>query len=49
MSNVKMELEYYLERKATSAEVAEAGDWQQDNPGSSLAEYVEAMIEIGAL
>ncbi len=47
--NTAGELEYYLERKPTSDEVAEAGDWQQNNPGSNLSEWVEAMIEIGAL
>jgi hypothetical protein len=47
--NLAGELEYYLERKPTSQEVQEADEWQQDHPGSSIVEYVEAMIEIGAL
>lgn len=47
--NLAGELEYYLERKPTSQEVRDAEEWQQDHPGSGLAEYVEAMIEIGAL
>lgn len=47
--NLAAELEYYLDRKPTAAEITEAMEWVQDHPGSSLAEYVEAMIEIGAL
>ncbi len=43
------DLEYTLDRKPTAAEIEEAEEWQQDHPGSSLAEYVETMIEIGAL
>lgn len=41
-------LTYYLGRKPTKAEVAEAEEWQEDHPESDLAEYVEAMMEIGA-
>ena len=47
--NIALDLEYYLNRKPTSAEIAEAVEWQQDHPGSNLSEYVDAMIEIGAL
>jgi len=47
--NLAAELTYYLDRKPTFAEIAEAEEWQQDHPGTNLAEYVEAMIEIGAL
>jgi hypothetical protein len=47
--NLAADLEYYLDRKPTFAEIAEAEEWQQDHPGSALSEYVEAMIEIGAL
>ena len=43
------DLEYYLDRRPTNAEVAEAEEWQQDHPGESVAGYVDAMIEIGAL
>lgn len=43
------DLEYYLERKPTADEIAEAEAWQQDHPGVGLAEYVDAMREIGAL
>jgi hypothetical protein len=43
------DLAYYLDRKPTADEVQEADDWKQDNPGVNLAEYVDAMIEIGAL
>lgn len=42
-------LAYYLGRKVSDAEVAEAEEWQEDHPESDLAEYVEAMIGIGAL
>lgn len=49
MGNVRNDLEYYLEREPTNDEVSEAGDWMQENPGINLAEYVDAMIEIGAL
>lgn len=47
--NLEGDLEYYLDRKPTHEEIEEAEEWQQDHPGSGLAEYVEAMIEIGAL
>lgn len=47
--NIKGDLEYYLERKPTGPEIEEAEDWQTDNPGANLSEYVAAMIEIGAL
>jgi hypothetical protein len=43
------DLTYYLDRKPTSDEVAEAEEWQQDHPGVNLSEWVDAMIEIGAL
>jgi hypothetical protein len=43
------DLEYYLDRKPTSDEIAEAEEWQQDHPGIGLNEWVDAMIEIGAL
>lgn len=43
------ELEYYIERKPTNDEIAEADDWLRENPGGDLSEYVAAMIEIGAL
>jgi hypothetical protein len=42
-------LTYYLGRKPSDDEVAEAEEWQEDHPESDLAEFVEAMIEIGAL
>ena len=47
--NIALDLEYYMDRKPTNEEISEAEEWQQDHPGSSLAEYVEAMREIGAL
>jgi len=47
--NLAGDLEYYLDRKPTAAEIEEAEEWQQDHPGSSLAEYVDAMKQIGAL
>lgn len=43
------DLEYYLGFKPSAELVAEADDWQQDNPGVGLSEWVEAMIEIGAI
>jgi hypothetical protein len=43
------DLEYYLDRKPTAEEVIEADEWQQDNPGSSLSEWVDAMRDIGAI
>lgn len=49
MSNIANDLEYYLERKPTDDEIAEAEEWQQNHPGVGLAEWVDAMIEIGAL
>jgi len=42
-------LAYYLGRKVSDDEVAEAEAWQEDHSESDLAEYVESMIEIGAL
>lgn len=47
--NTAADLEYYLGRKPSTEEIEDAEDWQQDHPGVGLAEYVEAMIEIGAL
>jgi len=49
MSNTAQDLEYYLSRKPTSEEIAGADEWQQNNPGVGLSEWVDAMIEIGAL
>lgn len=47
--NIAGDLEYYIDRKPTADEVTEASDWMQENPGSNLSEWVDAMIEIGAL
>ena len=49
MSDLASSLEYYLERKPTRQEIVDAEEWEQDHPDSDLAEYVEAMIQIGAL
>lgn len=49
MSTTAQDLEYYLDRKPTSDEIQEADGWLQDNPGSNLSEWVDAMLEIGAL
>ena len=49
MSDIRGELEYYLERTPTGDEIADAEEWQMDHPGTNLSEYVSAMIEIGAL
>ena len=46
---MKERMEYYFGRKVTDAEVEEAEEWQEDHPGSDLAEYVDAMKQIGAL
>lgn len=46
---IAADLEYYLGRKPTSEEAADAGDWMLDHPGVNLSEYVDAMLEIGAL
>lgn len=43
------DLTYYLGYEPDGDDVAEAEEWQQDHPGASLSEYVDAMIEIGAL
>lgn len=43
------DLEYYLGYAPDSDLIAEADEWQERNPGSSLAEWVDAMAEIGAL
>lgn len=43
------DLEYYLGYRPDSDLIAEADEWQQDHPGTGLNEWVEAMIEIGAL
>lgn len=45
----KADLEYYIGRKVTNQEYEEAMEWQDDHPGSDLAEYVDAMKQIGAL
>lgn len=43
------ELVYYLGYTPDHVAVLDAVEWQDENPHSSLAEYVEAMKEIGAL
>lgn len=43
------DLEYYLGRKPSSDEIAEADEWLEFNAGADLSEYVSAMREIGAL
>lgn len=43
------DLTYYLGYEPDGDIVAEAEDWQQENPGANLSEWVSAMIEIGAL
>lgn len=49
MSNIANDLEYYLGYKPAGDLIVEAEEWQQDHPGASLAEWVDAMREIGAL
>lgn len=43
------DLEYYLGYKPNNDLIVEAEEWQQDHPGVGLNEWVDAMIEIGAL
>lgn len=43
------DLEYYLGYKPDSDLIVEADEWQTQNPGSSLSEWIDAMTEIGAL
>ena len=45
----KHDLEYYVGREVTNQEYEEAMEWQDDHPGSNVAEYVEAMKAIGEL
>jgi len=47
--NIAGDLEYYLGRKPSADEVAEAEEWAEDHPGVGLNEWVEAMREIGAI
>ena len=47
--DIAKDLEYYLDRKPTNEEISEAEEWQTYNPGANLSEWVDAMIEIGAL
>jgi hypothetical protein len=48
MSTAK-DLEYYIDRKPTASEIAEADEWLTYNAGADLSEYVDAMRDIGAL
>lgn len=43
------DLRYYLNRAPSHDEIAEADEWQLNNPGVGLSEWVDAMIAIGAL
>lgn len=47
--NIVDDLEYYLEREPKLTEIAEAEEWLLTHPGSDLSEWVNAMMEIGAL
>ena len=46
---VKERLEYYLGRKVTSDEVEEALEWMEYSESDDLAQWVEAMIQVGGL
>ena len=46
---MKERMEYYLGRKVSEDEVEQALEWQEYNEGVDLAEYVDAMKQIGAL
>lgn len=43
------DLTYYLGYEPDGDLVAEALGWQEENPQSSLAEWVDAMMEAGLL
>lgn len=47
--NIEKDLEYYLNRKPTSDEVAEAEEWAEYHPEVNLSEWVDAMLEAGLL
>ena len=47
--SIEKDLEYYIGRKPTSDEVAEAEEWAEFHPGVNLSEWVDAMIEEGQL
>ena len=47
--NIADDLEYYIEREPKPSEIAEAEEWLSTYPGGDLSEWVQAMIEIGAL
>mgnify|MGYP003404387861 CR=1 FL=1 len=49
MDQTLADLTYYLGYEPDGDVVADAADWQQSHPGSSLAEWVDAMAEIGLL
>ena len=46
---IRNDLEYYLGYVPSDDLIAEAEEWQQNNPGVGLSEWVDAMSEIGAL
>lgn len=47
--NIAGDLEYYLERKPTADEIAEAEAWTQDNPGANLWEWINDMVAAGLI
>lgn len=44
--SLKQDLEYYLEREVSAEEVQEAEEWQNQNPGADISEYVSAIKEL---
>lgn len=49
MDQTVADLTYYLGYEPDGDLVAEASEWQERNPGSSLAEWCDAMAEAGLL
>lgn len=49
MRDAGSELEYYLGFKPSAQTIVEAEEWLESHPTGDLSEWVDAMIEIGAL
>ena len=43
---LKQDLEYYFEREVSSEEVQEAEEWQNQNPGANISEWVSAILDL---
>ena len=44
--SLKSDLEYYLEREPTPADLAEAEEWLTYNPGADISEWAAAIKEL---